>query len=63
MSHRGGGKARMEAEALPGLITADITFMTYPINPIAEMPKKHIFIESQSSLLPGLMASFSVLAH
>jgi len=62
MSHRGGGIARIE-EALPGFITADITFMTYPINPTAEMPKRHIFIESQSSLLPGLIASFKVLPH
>jgi hypothetical protein len=27
------------------------------------MPKKHIFIDSHSSLLPGLTASFNVLAH
>jgi hypothetical protein len=63
MSHRGKGIARIEAEALPGFKTADITFMTYPTNPIAEMPMRHIFIESQSSLLPGLIASFNVLAH
>jgi hypothetical protein len=27
------------------------------------MPRKHILIESQSSLLPGLIANLSVLAH
>lgn len=27
------------------------------------MPKKHIFIDSQSSLLPGFTESFNVLAH
>jgi hypothetical protein len=32
-----------------------------PIPPIAMVPRKHIFIESQSSVLPGLVASFSNL--
>jgi len=27
------------------------------------MPRKHIFIDSQSSLFPGFTASFNVLAH
>jgi hypothetical protein len=32
-----------------------------PIPPMAIMPRKHIFIESQSSVLPGFVASFSNL--
>jgi len=32
-----------------------------PIPPITMVPRKHIFIESQSSVLPGLVASFSNL--
>jgi hypothetical protein len=32
-----------------------------PIPPIATMPKKQIFIDSQSSVLPGFVASFSSL--
>jgi hypothetical protein len=37
--------------------------MMKPTNPIAAMPKKHILIDSQSSLLPGLTDSFKVLVH
>jgi hypothetical protein len=37
--------------------------MINPIKPIAPMPRKHIFIDSQSSLAPGFTASFNVLAH
>jgi hypothetical protein len=36
--------------------------MIKPTNPIAPMPRKHIFIDSQSSLAPGFTASFSVFA-
>jgi hypothetical protein len=36
--------------------------MTKPISPTADMPKTHILIDSQSSLLPGFVASFNVLA-
>jgi len=32
-----------------------------PIPPIAMIPRKHIFSESQSSVLPGFVASFSNL--
>jgi hypothetical protein len=32
-----------------------------PIPPIAMVPNRHIFIESQSSVLPGFVASFSNL--
>jgi len=32
-----------------------------PIPPMAMVPRKHIFIESQSSVLPGFVASFSNL--
>jgi hypothetical protein len=32
-----------------------------PIPPIATVPRKQIFIESQSSVLPGFVASFSNL--
>jgi hypothetical protein len=37
--------------------------MTNPISPIAPMPRKHIFIDSQSSLFPGFIANLSVLEH
>jgi hypothetical protein len=37
--------------------------MTKPTSPMAPMPKKHIFIDSHSSLFPGFTESFSVLAH
>jgi hypothetical protein len=39
------------------------SLMTKPTIPMTPMPKKQILIESQSSLLPGLIASFNVLAH
>jgi len=32
-----------------------------PIPPIAIVPKKQIFIDSQSSVLPGFLANFSSL--
>ena len=48
---------------LPGCRTDDNSFITKPIAPMALMPSRHIFIESQSSLLPGLIANLSVLAH
>jgi len=41
----------------------DTSLMINPIIPIAPMPRMHIFIDSQSSLLPGFVASFSVFAH
>jgi hypothetical protein len=44
-------------------MTEDNSLMTKPINPIAPIPKRQIFTDSQSSLLPGFTASFSVLAH
>ncbi len=47
----------------PGWITEDSSLMTKPISPTAPIPKRQILIDSQSSLLPGLTASFSVLAH
>jgi hypothetical protein len=36
--------------------------MTNPINPTAEIPNTQILIDSHSSLLPGFVASFNVLA-
>jgi len=39
----------------------DMSLIMKPIPPMAMMPKKHIFIESQSSVLPGFVASFSNL--
>jgi hypothetical protein len=39
----------------------DISWIMKPIPPIASTPRKHIFIESQSSVLPGFVASFSNL--
>ena len=48
---------------LPGCTTADSSFITKPITPMALMPSRHIFIDSHSSLLPGLIANLSVLAH
>jgi hypothetical protein len=44
-------------------MTEDNSLMMKPINPIAPIPKRQILIDSQSSLLPGFTASFSVLAH
>jgi hypothetical protein len=38
-----------------------MSWIRKPIPPITMMPKKHIFIESQSSVLPGFVASFSNL--
>jgi hypothetical protein len=48
---------------LPGCRTDDSSFITKPITPMALMPSRHIFIDSHSSLLPGLIANLSVLAH
>jgi len=45
-----------------GCRTEDTSLMMNPIKPIAPMPRKQIFIDSQSSLVPGFTASFNVLA-
>jgi hypothetical protein len=42
-------------------MVVEIIFITNPTKPIAPMPSKLILIESQSSSLPGFVASFSVL--
>jgi hypothetical protein len=39
----------------------DMSFMMKPTPPIAIVPSRHIFIESQSSVLPGFVASFNNL--
>jgi len=41
----------------------DIRRTMNPTKPIATVPRKQIFMESQSSLLPGFVASFSNLEH
>jgi hypothetical protein len=41
--------------------TLPMSWITKPIPPIAIVPRKQIFIESQSSVLPGFVASFSNL--
>jgi hypothetical protein len=46
-----------------GCSTTDNNLIMNPISPTAPIPKKQIFIDSQSSLFPGFTASFSVLAH
>jgi hypothetical protein len=46
----------------PGCRIDDKSLMTNPIIPMAPMPKKHIFTDSQSSLFPGFTANFNVLA-
>jgi hypothetical protein len=51
------------AAPVPGFKTEDSNLITNPINPTAPMPNKLIFIDSQSSLLPGFVANFKVLAH
>jgi hypothetical protein len=38
----------------------DTSLITKPTNPTAPIPNKLILIESQSSSLPGFVASFSV---
>jgi len=38
-----------------------MSLMMKPTPPIAAVPRRHIFIESQSSLLPGFVASLSSL--
>jgi hypothetical protein len=43
-------------------MTEATNFIKKPINPTAPMPSKLIFMESQSSSLPGFVASFKVLA-
>lgn len=47
---------------VPPCRTADMSLMTNPIIPTAPMPRRQILTDSQSSLLPGLIASLSVLA-
>jgi hypothetical protein len=44
-------------------IANDKSFITNPIRPTAPIPNKLIFIDCQSSVLPGLTANFNVLAH
>jgi hypothetical protein len=41
----------------------DNNLITKPTRPITPMPKKLIFMDSQSSVLPGFIANFKVLAH
>jgi hypothetical protein len=41
----------------------DNSLITKPTSPITPMPNKLIFIDSQSSALPGFTANFTVLAH
>ena len=43
-------------------MTEEISLMRKPTKPTAPMPSRLIFMESQSSSLPGLVASLSVLA-
>jgi len=45
---------------MPG-IPVKIILIRKPIPPIAIIPRKDIFIDSQSSVLPGFVASFSNL--
>jgi len=47
----------------PGLMAAASILTTNPTSPTAPMPRKQILIDSQSSVLPGFMASFRVRAH
>jgi hypothetical protein len=44
-------------------IAKDKSFIIKPINPIKPIPKKLIFIDSQSSVFPGFTASLRVLVH
>ncbi len=39
----------------------DMNLMMNPIIPIAAMPRRHTLMESQSSSLPGFLASFNSL--
>jgi len=39
----------------------DMNLMMNPIIPMAAMPRRHILMESQSSSLPGFLASFNSL--
>jgi len=48
---------------LLGVKTDASSLIANPTSPIAPMPKKQIFTDSQISLLPGFVASFKVLAH
>jgi hypothetical protein len=49
-------------EVAPAPVNAKaMSLMMKPITPIATVPSRHIFIESQSSLLPGFVASFNNL--
>jgi hypothetical protein len=51
------------AVAVAPPIAKDNSLITKPISPIAPIPNKLIFIDSQSSVLPGFTANFKVLAH
>jgi hypothetical protein len=53
--------SQLVCAAAPELMVVEIIFITNPTKPIAPMPSKLILIESQSSSLPGFVASFSVL--
>jgi hypothetical protein len=48
---------------VPGWNKEDSSLITKPTSPTAPMPKRQILIDSQSSLLPGFVASFIVFAH
>jgi hypothetical protein len=41
--------------------TEETSLITKPMPPITATPNKHILIDSQSSVLPGFVASFSNL--
>jgi len=41
----------------------DMSFIKNPSTPITKTPSRQIFMESQSSLLPGFLASLSNLVH
>jgi len=45
----------------PPCNATDMNLMMNPIIPMAAMPRRHILMESQSSSLPGFLASFSSL--
>jgi hypothetical protein len=55
--------AEAAAAAVAPPTAKDNSLITKPTSPIAPMPNKLIFIDSQSSLLPGFTANFKVLAH
>jgi len=43
------------------MMVVAMSFMMKPITPMSAVPRKQIFIESQSSLLPGFVARRSNL--